>query len=122
MSETVARLRGEVVAVLLWGSHAAGRAHERSDVDLCVVVGPSGDRERARSAALRATTERVDVKVFEDLPLYLQGAVIEADRLLWAEDEVALWEYLRPYRRRWADQKHRIAANDEALKRALAEP
>lgn len=85
------------------------------------MAGPAADRDALFGVVLRELASRgLDVRLFEDLPLYLQGAVLEADTLLWTEDEVALYVYLRPFRRRWADEAHRLAANDDALRRALA--
>lgn len=121
LKHAIAPVREVAIGAFLWGSQVEGRAHERSDIDICVVAGPGVDRQALYSRLLRHVIRPgYDVKIFEDLPLYLQGAVLEADALIWARNEVELFEYLRPFRRRWADESHRLAANDEALRQALA--
>lgn len=102
------RLDGiDCLGILLWGSHAKGDATERSDVDLCIVAGPDRDRTQILRAVWAQVGKQVDVKVFEDLPVYLQGEVFEAHRVLSTEDEPTLYEYLRPFWKRWRDQVHR---------------
>lgn len=65
------------------------------------MAGPDTDRVDALHAAWRAFRDPpVDVKVFEDLPVYLQGAVLEANEVLASPDEPALFEYLRPFWKR----------------------
>ncbi|MHB8584859.1 MAG: nucleotidyltransferase domain-containing protein [Thermoplasmatota archaeon] len=121
--EATRSLRGHVLGVMLWGSHAAGTAHGRSDIDVCIVAGPDRDPATVASRAMREVylgQHEFDIKIFEDLPLYLKGAVIDADRVLWAEDEVQLYEYLRPFRRSWDDQKHRQKVPLADLRSALA--
>lgn len=122
LREALKPLRGTAMGAMLWGSHASGTSHARSDVDVCLVVGREHDAEEAFAAALNVAGRHrdLDLKLFEDLPLYLQGAVIDADRVLFAEDEVALYEYLRPFRRRWDDEKHRARVSAEDVLRALA--
>ncbi|MEA3199916.1 MAG: uncharacterized protein QOE90_1344 [Thermoplasmata archaeon] len=118
-------LRGHALGLMLYGSHASGRAHARSDVDLCVVAGPGRSVEDALSLArshLDVPGLVLDLHAFEDLPLYLQGAVIDADRIVWSLDDVALYAYLRPFRRRWDDQKHRTRVAADDVRRALAKP
>jgi predicted nucleotidyltransferase len=116
--------RGHALGAMLFGSCALGNAHERSDIDLCVVAGPGGDVRALEALALRtmgeATLRNLDVHIFEALPLYLQGAVIDADRVVWSEDEVALYAYLYPFRRRWNGEKHRGAVPIEDLQAAMA--
>ena len=60
-----------------------------------------------------------DVRVFEELPLYLRGEVLDSGTLIFADDEVNLSEYLRPFRRLWEDQVSRRHRTAEDLKRVL---
>lgn len=108
--ERLKEAAGEIpgLGVLLWGSQATGDTHAASDVDLCIVVGPGVDPVDALRAAWKHFGDsRADVKLFEDLPVYLQGAVLESHKVLHAPDEPGLFEYLRPFWKRWADQSHR---------------
>lgn len=114
VTEDFQPLDGLVAGVFLFGSHAEGTATPRSDVDVCVVGGPgSKPREVLRSAWTRARLgrHRYDIQVFEELPLYLKAAVMERGRLLVARDPPSLSEYMRPWRKMWADQAHRNRPN-----------
>lgn len=116
-------LAGHVLGVILFGSHAEGTATPRSDVDVCIVGGPGvRPREALRLAWTRARLggRRYDVKAFEELPLYLKAEVIEHGVVLLARDEPALSEYLRPWKRIWADQAHRNRPTPEDLARIAA--
>lgn len=58
----------------------------------------------------------MDIRIFERLPRYLQGAVIEDHDVLWTQDEPSLYEYLYPYRRLWEHERHRhTLTKQEAL-------
>lgn len=106
----------DVLGVMLWGSHAKGSAQTSSDVDVCLVCGPGGSIERAYESAwrkARLVDARFDVKVFEELPLYLQGEVIDRGILVASRDEAALWEYLRDFRKVWEDQSVRRLGREE---------
>src|ERR1700737_425674 len=108
LSEIVAPIKGHAEAVFLWGSHATGSAHARSDVDICVIAGPGADvaaLQRLLWREMAAETEQLDLKIFEDLPLYLKGAVLDEGVLLWARDEAALEDYLWRYRKLWRDAR-----------------
>lgn len=116
-------LQGQALGVLLWGSFAGDGPTHRSDIDVCVVGGPDTDPEEVLRAAWRAIPAElqahdVDLKVFEELPRFLQGAVLEGHEVLWTPDEPALYEYLYPFRRRWEHERHRHQLT-EAEARAL---
>ena len=57
--------------------------------------------------------------MFHELPLYIQGHIIEKGVLLLSRDTPELFEYLYPYRRLWEDQKHRNELSDEELNEIL---
>lgn len=110
-------------AVLLWGSHAQGEATPRSDVDVCLVAGPSRHPADVLASAWRSMRPgdlQVDVKVFEDLPVYLQGEVLRAHTLLRCHDAAALYLYLRPAWKRWNDQRHRQVLTEDEARRLLS--
>lgn len=116
LKAAVEPLLEDALGVLLWGSHATGDAHARSDVDLCIVAGPDADASLALQAAwtkARLLDPRYDLKVFEDLPLYLKGEVLDRGLLLASRDAPALWEYLRGFRKVWEDQSVRRHGPDE---------
>lgn len=112
----MAALSSDALGVMLWGSHASGTAHDRSDVDVCLVAGPDVAPDAAiRFASLLAGRlgPDYDVKVFEDLPLYLKGEVLDRGKIISSRDERELWEYLRGFRKVWADQSVQRHGRDE---------
>lgn len=116
-------LEGLVAGVYLWGSHAEGGATPRSDIDVCIVAGPGVGIWDALAAAwtrARLGDRPYDIKVFEELPLFLKAAVLERGVLLLARDPVSLSEYLRPWARLWADQAHRNRMGEDDARRLLA--
>lgn len=119
LKKEFAFLKDRVLALLLYGSHATGDAHRRSDVDLCIV---RPDTE----AVLTETFRRVDVAgkgydvyLFEELPLYLQVEIIRSHRVVLCRDIYDLHEYFYPYRKRWKDQEHRNTVTREDVLRGL---
>jgi predicted nucleotidyltransferase len=102
---------GEVEAVILFGSQVEGAATLQSDVDICVVAPEV--REAEKQAALlgqiwqRLDGSRYDLSLFEELPLYLQAAIVEHHQVLFCRDLPALNEYFYGTRRRWHSQVHR---------------
>ncbi|HEV8360859.1 MAG TPA: nucleotidyltransferase domain-containing protein [Candidatus Thermoplasmatota archaeon] len=123
LREDFAPIAGDVMAVILFGSHAAGTATARSDIDICLVGGPgSTPFETLGKAWSRARIggKAYDLKAFEELPLYLKAEVIERGQILLAQDEPALSEYLRVWRRIWADQAHRNRPSRADLDRIAA--
>ena len=89
-----------VLAVILFGSHARGEAAEGSDVDVCLVLMPGGegptDQSAARLAYLAEGPDTVDVRVFQQLPLYVRERVLREGRVLYCRDVDALYD--RAYR------------------------
>jgi predicted nucleotidyltransferase len=66
--------REDVLAVLLFGSHARLEQDARSDVDICEVAPSCKDRLellREIHKNLDVYGKNYDVRIFEDLPLYI---------------------------------------------------
>lgn len=87
---------GEVVSAFLFGSHAEGRAHRESDVDVAVLLRPGLDRRQRFETRLRLTTEliallhcnEVDVVVLNDAPpLFARRIVLDGQQLFCADPE-----------------------------------
>lgn len=57
--------------IILFGSHARGRAQEDSDIDLCVITGPSGTRRLDLMRQLRRIIAPI-VSVPVDILVYDQ--------------------------------------------------
>lgn len=102
-----------VVAVYLYGSHAAGRAHHQSDVDVGVVLRHADhptarDRFEARlrlQAVLQpaAPGAELDLVVLNDAPPGLAAAVVTTGRLLACPDPEGEHAFRRDSQLRRAD-------------------
>ncbi len=100
-------IKGNVDGVLLFGSHAAGRADKRSDIDICL-VGPKNEGVILKVFGMLG--DKYDVKVFEDLPLYIKMDIIKNHKTIIG-DEVALSYYFYKFRKVWRDVEPRIKKN-----------
>ena len=94
------------MGILLYGSHVRGEATGRSDVDVCLVRPKPGVYKRV----LQKLGGKYDVKVFEELPLYVQIEVIRNYIVIYG-DELELSEYFYRFRKLWKDMEHRIREN-----------
>ena len=98
----------DIFAIVAYGSHAEGKAHERSDIDVCVVL-KSNDSEKI-SKVLReilkisAKNEKYDIRIFEQMPLFMKMEVIEKGQVIYTEDFSELNEYFYFFRKLWQDQ------------------
>ncbi|WP_297464379.1 nucleotidyltransferase domain-containing protein [Thermococcus sp.] len=98
--------KDDCMGILLYGSYAKGEATKRSDVDICLVKPKPGTYERV----LEKLGGKYDVKVFEELPLYIQIDVIRNHRVIYG-DELELSEYFYRFRKLWKDMEPRIKEN-----------
>ncbi len=112
MAETLERIerdfagfRDIALAVILFGSFARGEETERSDVDVCIVV---GKRERIKEVWDRilesGLTGRYDVKIFELLPLKLKVEVIRDGKIVFCRDRDELDYLFWKFRKIWNDE------------------
>ena len=93
------------LGVLLYGSHAKGESTKRSDIDVCIVKPEKGVFDRI----LGKLGGKYDLKVFEDLPLYVRADIIKNHIKIYAKDELHL--YLYKQLRIWRDMEHRVIEN-----------
>jgi len=59
------------------------------------------------SANINLALKNYDIQFFKEMPLYLKIRIIENNVIIYSENELDLAEYFYPFRRLWADQKHR---------------
>ncbi|WP_214021160.1 nucleotidyltransferase domain-containing protein [Methanoculleus sp.] len=95
-----------IKGILIYGSHVKGYADERSDIDICLILHESADRTPVYRRMLTAG-ERYDIVIFDEIPWYLRGAVLEAHTVLYAEDPGDLDFWLYRQRAVWKDMKRR---------------
>jgi len=111
-------LKKHALAILLYGSCAKGEATNRGDIDICIVA-PSANREDLYRDVLKLSRDRYDIRVFEDMPLFLKAEVIKNHKILYAKDVLDLYEYLYRFRKIWEDQKHRQRLEKEDIESFL---
>lgn len=111
-------LKKHALAILLYGSCAKGEATSRSDIDICIIA-PSADKEDLYRDVLKLSRDRYDIRVFEDMPLFLKAEVIMNHKILYAKNVLDLYEYLYRFRKIWEDQKHRQRLEKEDIESFL---
>ncbi len=97
---------GRALAVLLFGSHVTGRAHERSDIDICIVAPDTDPMDIMGDIWTNVSTEskNYDVHTFEELPLSIKHRIMEEHETVWCRDDQQLQEYFYTFRKLWQDQ------------------
>jgi predicted nucleotidyltransferase len=103
----------DVVSAYLFGSHAEGRAHKDSDVDMGVLLRHATypDAEARFEARLRLTSilgaalgsDAVDVVILNDAPPLLGRRIVTAGRRIICRDEDADHAFVRDVQLRAAD-------------------
>lgn len=106
LKEDFREFKDSCLAIILYGSYARGEQTRRSDIDVCLVNPDQG----VYKGVLSSVGGKYDVKVFEDLPLYVQINIIESHQVIYG-DHLELSEYFYRYRKIWRDMKHRIEEN-----------
>ena len=100
-------IKDDVEGILLYGSYACNTADERSDIDICIIKpGTHGILQRI----FQKVGDKYDIKIFEDLPLYIKMNIIENYRVIYG-DEPSISFYLYGFRKNWEDMRYRIMSN-----------
>jgi len=108
----------EVLSVLLYGSQAEHNETPRSDVDICIVAPECGDRKGLLGEVYRKLdvySKKYDVRLFEELPLYIQIQIIRQHEVIYVRDLLELYEYFYQFRRLWDDQAGRQQVTREEM-------
>ncbi|MCJ7649611.1 MAG: nucleotidyltransferase domain-containing protein [Candidatus Lokiarchaeota archaeon] len=107
----------KILGILLYGSYVEERNTNRSDIDICVVA-PNEDIYELISHLLQninVNAKKYDIRVFNELPLYIKIHVIQTGILIYSSNKLDLYEYFYIYRKLWDDQKHRQEISKEEL-------
>ena len=94
------------LGIVLYGSYAKGSPTKRSDIDICLIKPKKGTYERV----LEKLGGKYDVKIFEDLPLYIKIEIIKNYKVIHG-NELEISEYFYHFRKLWKDMEHRIKEN-----------
>jgi predicted nucleotidyltransferase len=105
----LARQDSEILAVILFGSKARGEATSASDVDICLVLVSRryDSLHLSRKKLEYLKIGELDVHVFQQLPLYIRRRVIKEGKVLFVQDEKALYELAFRTAQAFEDFKHR---------------
>lgn len=93
--------------IVLFGSYAEGEQTKRSDIDVCIIKPMEGILD----AIYDKRGGKYDIKVFENLPLYIKQDVIRTHEVVLG-NELDLSEYFHFFRKLWQDVEHRIMENE----------
>ncbi|MFZ8854380.1 MAG: type VII toxin-antitoxin system MntA family adenylyltransferase antitoxin [Armatimonadota bacterium] len=108
----------DVLAVMLFGSAARGESRAQSDVDICLVLYPKRwqleELVRKRWEYLRFD---LDIKIFQQLPLYVRRRVLREGVVLLVKDEDQLYELAFRTAKEFEDFKHIYRDYLEAIAR-----
>jgi len=95
----------DIAGAFLFGSRAEGSHSRQSDVDICIFMRKSfrGSMTKKR---LMYTQEGLDVRIFQQLPLYIKIRVLKQGKTLFVSDNDSVYdsatdaikdfEYFRP--------------------------
>lgn len=98
----------KILGVLLYGSYAKNIQHSRSDIDICVVA-PKYKTIKQQSSLLgylwrNVNANKYDIRLFEELPLYIKISIINNYKVLFSSDSRELEYYFYKTRKIWNDQ------------------
>jgi predicted nucleotidyltransferase len=97
-----------VLAILLFGSKAKGESMTR-DIDVCIVAPEVDDKAGLLLEAFsKVDSQRYDIWLFEELPLYMKVEIIKSHKVLWCKDIDRLYNYFADFMKIWRDQEVRI--------------
>ena len=119
-----------VVSAYLFGSHAEGRAHRESDVDVAVLLDWKACPHRGGRSELRVTLtseliaalhhNEVDLVVLNDAPPLLGRRIVTEGRRVFCREPAADHVYVRDVQLRAADLEPFIQRHRRRLLRRLA--
>ncbi len=99
----------DVLAVILYGSQARQEASPGSDVDVCLVLAPDrgtrADQTRVQTAYLEFAGGGLDIRIFQQLPLYIRRRILQEGRTVYCRDEDAMYQLSYRTAQQFADFK-----------------
>jgi predicted nucleotidyltransferase len=84
-----------ILAVILFGSRARGDSTAMSDYDVCLVLHPNhatqDDQVAVRLRYMPFQGDRLDLRIFQQLPIYVRHRVLKEGQVLFDRDEDLLY-------------------------------
>lgn len=95
--------------VVVFGSWVDNKLTSRSDVDIAIISQNKNmkNNKKLYFNLLGSAPEKYDLKLFELLPLYLQGSILENYVVIYG-NTVDISYYLYGFRKLWVDEKIKI--------------
>jgi len=101
---------GEVLAAIVFGSAARDEQPPFSDVDICLVMTSQPKSFEPTSLSHKRLEymkdNSLDVRIFQQLPLYIRVRVLREGRILFVRDENQLYELAFRTAQAFEDFKH----------------
>ena len=91
-----------VKAVFLFGSYASGKQNSKSDVDLCIF---GKLNEKQKKEVLRYSSEKMDISLFDELPIWIKTRVFRDGKPLINKDENRVRQIAFKTMHEWEDFK-----------------
>jgi len=95
--------------VIVFGSYLRGNYN---DIDIAVVTGKNNEKENIKiwNRLIGCIPEYFDLRIFELMPLNIQGHIIENYKVVYGNSTEISW-YFYHYRKLWDDVKGRYFSN-----------
>jgi uncharacterized protein len=110
--EILKECSGEIDAILLFGSHANGSAIWRSDIDICVIFKKDVNLQEAtkfRIGIAGKVSDKVDIQVFNILPLKLKKSIADNHKILFQHDDFNEFNFVKRNRSLFFELQNRLA-------------
>jgi len=95
----------KVNTVFLFGSYAKGTHKPYSDIDICVLPSSQLTKDE-RTEILSNGTDKIDISIFQDLPLLIQHRIIKEGKILLNRDKLILHRAKVKSIKEYLDFKH----------------
>ncbi len=98
----------DILAVMLFGSHARGEARADSDVDICLMLAPAANPDKIGfdKRLLYMAEFNIDAHIYQQVPLYIRQRILQEGRILFCRDEQVLYEIACHTITEFADYEH----------------
>jgi len=110
-----------VKGILVYGSFIKGYADVKSDIDICVIEKEGIESNVLYERILKVSAdERYDIVIFNRIPWYLRGEILENNEVIYAEDDDDLDFWLYKQLKVWKGMKRRqeLVSADDLIARA----
>lgn len=84
----------EIIAVLVFGSYVTNKEYSR-DIDICLILDkkyPNLHMTTKRLNLLSSMPSKLDIQIFQQLPLYVRQRILKEGKILICKDEDLLYE------------------------------